>query len=448
MQYKIIVDKQPSSNPSSEKKEYIIDIEELRIKGNIYDSLNIEMDRTYVTRRLSLSQFGVLSVLDEPQIEELAEVNIELFEGDNYIYLMDMQGNSFYAEYLIKNDFNDIYATKNEMNSRITQTAQSIELSVNQKLEGYSTTEEMNSTITQTAQEINSEVSKKVGEDEIISKINQSAEQITINADKIDISGKAVNFQTQISQQIGPFSETDITKLRNYLMDEGTLTSDEINKYDINKDGELSASDLLLMRRAVNNGGYYTFKGTFKIDPYSYYDSITLYDTSQTTSNPEFIFSLVKTFINNLEAVSVQVNGGQLAVENAYGSMFTQENSSNGKFELIINGDVQCENLTQTSLESKKKNFEKFENALSIIKDIDIYKYNLKHEKDTDKKHIGFIIGENYKYREEVTSQDNTGVDDYSFISLCCKAIQEQQKIIEDLQEKISKLEQSINSNI
>ena len=222
MQYKIIVDKQPSSNPSSEKKEYVIDIEELRIKGNVYDSLNIEMDRTYVTRRLSLSQFGVLSVLDEPKIEELTEVNIKLFEGDNYIYLMDMQGNSFYAEYLIKNDFNDIYATKNEMNSSITQTAQSIELSVNQKLEGYSTKEEMNSSISQTAQSItstvnkkfkdystteemqskitqtansiNSEVSKKVGKSEIISRINQSAETIKINANKISLERKRNRF--------------------------------------------------------------------------------------------------------------------------------------------------------------------------------------------------------------------------------------------------------------
>ena len=222
MKYKIIVDKQPSSNPSSEKKEYVIDIEELRIKGNIYDSLNIEIDRTYVTRRLSLSQFGVLSVLDEPKIEELTEVNIKLFEGDNYIYLMDMQGNSFYAEYLIKNDFNDIYATKNEMNSSITQTAQSIELSVNQKLEGYSTKEEMNSSISQTAQSItstvnkkfkdystteemqskitqtansiNSEVSKKVGKSEIISRINQSAETIKINANKISLKRKRNRF--------------------------------------------------------------------------------------------------------------------------------------------------------------------------------------------------------------------------------------------------------------
>lgn len=222
MQYKIIVDKQPSSNPSSEKKEYIINIEELRIKGNVYDSLNIEMDRTYVTRRLSLSQFGVLSVLDEPKIEELTEVNIKLFEGDNYIYLMDMQGNKFYAEYLIKNDFNDIYATKNEMNSSISQTAQSIELSVNQKLEGYSTKEEMNSSISQTAQSItstvnkkfkdystteemqskitqtansiNSEVSKKVGKSEIISRINQSAETIKINANKISLERKRNRF--------------------------------------------------------------------------------------------------------------------------------------------------------------------------------------------------------------------------------------------------------------
>ena len=165
MQYKIIVDKQPSSNPSSEKKEYIVDIEELRVKGDVYDSLNIEMDRTYVTRRLSLSEYGVLSVLDEPIIQELTEVKIELFEGDNYIYLMDMQGNKFYAEYLIKNDFNDIYATKNEMNSAMTQTAQSIELSVNQKLTGYSTTEEMNTAIQLSAQSINLSVNQKLKDD-------------------------------------------------------------------------------------------------------------------------------------------------------------------------------------------------------------------------------------------------------------------------------------------
>ena len=188
MQYKIIVDKQPSSNPSSEKKEYVIDIEELRVKGDVYDSLNIEMDRTYVTRRLSLSEYGVLSVLDEPIIQELTEVKIELFEGDNYIYLMDMQGNKFYAEYLIKNDFNDIYATKNEMNSAITQTATEIELKVNQTLEGYSTTEEMNTAIQLSAQSINLSVNQKLKDyattEEMNAAINLSSSTIMLQVNK------------------------------------------------------------------------------------------------------------------------------------------------------------------------------------------------------------------------------------------------------------------------
>lgn len=103
---------------------------------------------------------------------------------------------------------------------------------------------------------------------------------------------------------------------------------------------------------------------------------------------------------------------------------------------------VRAQVITQTSLEKYKKNFEKLDNALEILKQIEIYKYNLKVEKDTDKKHLGFVIGDKYKYAKEVTNKDDTGVDDYSFISLCCKAIQEQQQIIEELKARVEKLEQ------
>lgn len=248
MEYKIIVDKQSRTNPSKDKKEYVIDIEELRCKGNVYDSLIITKDEDYVMRRLSLSEYNVLTVLEQPKKEVIKDINIELFEGDNYIYLADMVGNKFYAEYLIKNDFNEIYATRNEMNSAINQTAQQIELTVNQKLTGYSTTTEMNSAIEmkadsitsavnkkfenystttqmnsaitqkadsitstvsatyatknelntakteikQTADSITSTVSKKVGNDEVISKINQSAEKVGINANKIELSANDI----------------------------------------------------------------------------------------------------------------------------------------------------------------------------------------------------------------------------------------------------------------
>lgn len=105
----------------------------------------------------------------------------------------------------------------------------------------------------------------------------------------------------------------------------------------------------------------------------------------------------------------------------------------------IYGSSIITPTLTQTSLAESKKNFEKLQNnALETIKKIDIYKYNLKNEKDTDKKHIGFVIGDNYNYSKDVTSIDNKGVDNYSFTSLCCKAIQELQEQIEKLENEIS----------
>lgn len=256
MQYKIIVDKQSRTNPSAEKKEYIIDIEELRYKGDVYDSLVITKDEDYVMRRLELTEYHVLNVLAEPIKQPLKNLNIELFEGDNYIYLIDMTGNRFYAEYIIKNEFTDTYITKAEFNSSITQTAKQIELSVNEKLIGYSTTEEMNaaiklesdnitsavsrqfenvdksitttnSRITQTAESITSEVSKKVGNDEIISKINQSAESVGIEANRINLTANNI--------------------LNLIAGNEINLTSKNIkitsNNFNVDKDGNLSCTN-------------------------------------------------------------------------------------------------------------------------------------------------------------------------------------------------------------
>lgn len=81
------------------------------------------------------------------------------------------------------------YSTTTEMNTRINATAEGISAEVTRKLQSYSTTEQMNSAIRQTADSINTEVSKKVNGDEIISKINQSAENVSIKANKINLNG-------------------------------------------------------------------------------------------------------------------------------------------------------------------------------------------------------------------------------------------------------------------
>lgn len=392
MQYKIIVDKQPSSNPSNEKKEYVIDIEELRVKGNVYDSLNIEMNRTYVTRRLSLSEYGVLSVLEEPIIQELTEIDIKLFEGDNYIYLMDMQGNKFYAEYLIKNDFTDLYVTTNQMNSAITQSAESIELSVNQKLTSYATTDdleeqvtELNSTISQTAQEINLEVSKKVGDDEIISCINQSAETIQIDANKISLEGKEIN-----------------------------LTGDNVT---------VSSNNL-----EIDNSGNIVLKGTEQ-NP-----SLKVIDDNHTiTVAPTRVALRYNGSIAAWLAMDSEGKGSLQMPNDAHANFW-----GTGSGTTIDSQGITTPKLTQTSLESIKKNISKFtKNATDIINNADIYEYNLKSDKDEDKKMIGFIIGDKYKTPDEVISKEGQAVELYSAIGILWKAVQELSARVEQLEKEV-----------
>ena len=194
MNYTIVIDKQSRTNPSNEKKEISFEIDELRKKGDVHDDLIIENGQAKVIRRIELNKYNVTSVLKNEIIEDLGDAKIPLFEGDNYIYVKDEYNNQMCAEYIVKSDFTNTYVTHLQMNSAIEQTEQSIDLSVNRKLEGYSTTEEMKSEIKIEADGIKSTVSKKVGEDEIISKINQSSEAITINANKISLERKRNKF--------------------------------------------------------------------------------------------------------------------------------------------------------------------------------------------------------------------------------------------------------------
>lgn len=118
--------------------------------------------------------------------------DINVYRGKTYL---DM--NTGYVYYCCNDDgsyedwFKDYECKKTEekLKSQITETAEGITTEVSKKLQNYSTTEQMNSAIRQTADSINTEVSKKVDGNEIISKINQSAESVSIEARKINLNG-------------------------------------------------------------------------------------------------------------------------------------------------------------------------------------------------------------------------------------------------------------------
>lgn len=214
------------------------------------------------------------------------------------------------------------------------------------------------------------------------------------------------------------------------------MTSDNVqiksSNFNVDKNGNMTCSN------AVFNGGNIEL---YKEDQHAVFGIYT-----DKTNNPQFrMFVFDESvesynygnklfFLGTIKDIWGNVKGAGLDLSNSSGDIKVSLNGTDG--------DIRCVSLTQTSLVTEKKNFEKFQNALEILKDIDIYRYNLKHEEDGEKKHIGFVIGDNFKYSKEVTSKKNDGVDLYSFVSLCCKAIQEQQVKIEKLEQEIKTLKE------
>ena len=168
--YTIIIDKQPRDNPSSDKKEITLILEHPLLKrGDINDELIIQNGKCIISRKLELTNDNNIKVLDEPYEEIIENINLDLFLGDNYIYILEENYMPLYIKYLTHNDLNTAYATKLELTSSITQTSTNIML----------------------------EVSKKTDKEEIISTINQSAEEIQINANKVSLAGKTIELTSE-----------------------------------------------------------------------------------------------------------------------------------------------------------------------------------------------------------------------------------------------------------
>lgn len=272
---------------SEEAKQIEIILDEpLRVLNNVFDELRVKDNKITVTRRIGVNEDLSLYVLENEVTEDLGELALQTFESNTYIYIKGHYNLQYYAKYIIKSDYSDAFITKVEANTSISETAESINLNVNKKLESYSTTEEMNSAISVTANEINSEVSKKVGENEIISKINQTAEDITIDASRININGTvsangkfkidtegnmectsgnlggwninadgltngAVHVNSDGSSTI--YTVADLIIMRGYIMKTPgfELSTAMINHYDFNGDGEITPADYVRLQNLI-----------------------------------------------------------------------------------------------------------------------------------------------------------------------------------------------------
>lgn len=162
--------------------------------------------------------------------------------------------NAIVESYILERDFKGIQALRDSFSSvgeqyyseKVNSTQTSIKQLENRSNKLERTIEEtksaitdvendLSSQITQTADSIKTEVSKKVGNDEIISKINQSPESISIEARKINLRGTIV--VDDLASNSGIAKSEDIPTDNNQLSNgAGYETASSIKNTVITKD--------------------------------------------------------------------------------------------------------------------------------------------------------------------------------------------------------------------
>lgn len=99
------------------------------------------------------------------------------------------------------------YWTSGIVESKISNSANNVLLSVTETMKGYYTKSEIDVTVNG----INSTVSKKVGTNEIISRINQSAEGIKISGSKFDVDASSIRLKATTLQWEATYSSLSST---------------------------------------------------------------------------------------------------------------------------------------------------------------------------------------------------------------------------------------------
>lgn len=249
--------------------------------GDVKDEFIIDNGKTKLIKRIGVDKDDNKYVLTNPIEQTFDDITIPLTDGYNKIELVDFSNAMLNMKYAIQSEYSNVFATKAELSSSITQTKD----------------------------EINLEVKKKVDDDEIISTINQSAEQVKINANKISLEGKQIdltsdnitiestNFKVDKNGKIeatdgvfkgkieatdgnvggwninsdglkkgnifiknsgyaNVYTAADIYVLKAMILDEAWASipatgSSMFKRYDLNNDGQINTADLLLLSRIL-----------------------------------------------------------------------------------------------------------------------------------------------------------------------------------------------------
>lgn len=406
-------------NEDGEKQYIHLPINYLAQGDKFYWQLLFDNDeKKYIPKMKIVRNNGNVEIIDE-------ELKIEFEAGQQTFYIQEFPSLNYIIKYAILNDMVGVFATQVQMNTEIEQTAEHVLIQANQYTQGAE--ERLHSEIEVTAGEISAEVERataeegelstrisvtadglttKVSKNQVISEINQTAEQIKIQASKISLEGfTSINGDVAISN--GKLNAKD-------GLFQGTITIKNTDAIDVI--GSDSLQDI-----KIDNYGLKVF------DDYGNYSGMVTSVNSGATRGIG-----LGTYDGNWLSIYKSASNVPVAV-------FTASEVS------VPYGSVYAQSFGPPSLEELKKNIELYkDNALELIKKSEIYSYIYKTDEENHKKRYGFVIGENYKTPKEVISDKNNSIDLYSMCSILWKAVQEQQQEIEELKDEIKILKEMI----
>lgn len=409
------------------KREYNLEVSRpLLFLGDISDEIVIIGGHATLYRKIGISKYGKSYLLETPKLEELIsgqDTNIELFDGDNQIRIIGSNGKS-YIKYLLKNDFNETFATKVELSTSITQA---------------------NDRITLVAR-------KTVGKNEVISSINQSPEEITIKANKLNFQGKTFNLTAEdmgiVSNNFSVDKWGNMTanngnfrgNINGSSISGGSITGTSVSASSISG-GSINGS--YLNGNSIN-GGSITIGANFLVNNQgkAQLSNSTGYLSFLSSLHPYVsALNIARSGLNaisfrdatNQNSVGNQIanigitNGGDalLTFKSNTGMQFITGNTAYiylwSQVKLVADGSASCwatgnggkTGRIQTdggnaSSKILKKNIKKFsklkyQKALDILNSINIYDYEYKYNLYDKRKQYGFIIDE----IEEIDGYEN-----------------------------------------
>lgn len=373
---------------------------------NVSDSLNITKGK--LIKRIGIDDNDKLYLLEKEEEYDVTPLGFELNEDINYVYFNGDDAGDSLLKYKSKNITDEMYVT----GTQLIQNDKEVKAEVYAKVgENYAT---------------KGELSLKVGKNEnnqIVSMLNGAADEITF------AGGTKINLTTagKLLISAGNFKiDTNGTvTCENAVMNNITINSGQVNLKG--KSGEAKVY-------LYNDESGYRFNNSISSSGIRIVDEESGYENGMSGS----VITIGK---SGYSGQRVEIYGAGLLF--VYGS-------SNYHPSIITESTMRTATYENWSTESSKKDFEKFNDGLGLIKEADIYKYRYKSQNETDRKKVGLVIpdlGGDYKTPKEVISNDGQSIDLYSMIGVAWSAIKQLDKENAELREEIKKIKEVVKDD-